>query len=162
MKRSLKLILCLVLVLCALLSFGACKKNNADPASTALPADTASIYYLSGVSYGETVYTTDQLLISDPTLTYIFFDTDGYGILSVDSFETYFQYADGQLWDELDSDTKVNYSINGNSLTLEQNGYKMVFTRGELPDWAIEEEETQEDLLEDELTEDVIPEEALN
>lgn len=150
--------MCLALVLCALLSFGACKKNAASqiPATT-VPANTASIYYLSGVSYGQEVYPTDQLLISDPADTYIYFDGNGFGILCIDTFEEYFEYADGQLWYELDPDTKVNYSLSGNALTLEQDGYKIVFTKGELPEWAIQEE----DILEDETQEELPEEETI-
>lgn len=157
MKHFVK-ILCLALVLCVSLGFAACKKDAdaQNPVTNTLPTDTATIYYLSGCSYGETVYTTDQLLISDPAQTYIYFDVDGYGILSIDSFETYFQYADGQLWDEIDPDTKVNYSIQGDALTLEQEGYKMVFTRGELPEWAQpQEEETGEEYTEELPAEDL-------
>ena len=160
MKHSAKRLMCIALVLCALLSFGACKKNAAPQVPAAVPANTASIYYLSGVSYGEEVYTADQLLISDPAETYIFFDGNGFGILCIDTFEEYFEYADGQLWYELDPETKVNYSVSGNALTLEQDGYKIVFTKGELPEWAIQEEDTQEELPEEELPTEELPAEA--
>lgn len=156
MKQTTKL-LCLVLVLCVSLGFAACKKDAAAQ-TPALPTDTASIYYLSGVSYGEHVYTTDQLLISDPTECYIFFDLDGYGVLCIDTFETYFQYAGGQLWEELDPETKTNYMVQGDSLTLEKDGYKMVFTKGELPEWALPDgtvDEVPEDVV-DEVPEDVV------
>ena len=140
MKKIAK-ILCLVLALSLALALGACKKDPVP--STELPKDTATIYYLSGVVYGETVYGLEQMQISDPTQCYVFFDIYGTGILCVDGWETYFEYADGQLWDEIDPDTKVNYSILGDALTLEQDGYKMVFTRGELPEWAQPQEEEE-------------------
>ena len=154
MKKTTKL-LCALLVVCVLLAFGACKKNQ--PATTTqLPTDTATIYYLSGVRYGETVYTLDQLQISDPSQCYIFFDLDGMGILCIDGWETFFEYENGQLWDEIDPDTKVNYSITGDALTLEQDGYKMVFTQGELPEWAQpQEDETQEELPEETPVEEI-------
>lgn len=145
MKKLAKL-LCVVLVLCMALAFGSCKKNPAPADATVLPTETASIYYLSGVSYNETVYGVNQMQISDPSQCYIFFDLDGSGILCIDSWETYFEYEDGQLWEVLDPTTLVNYTIQGDALTLEQDGYKMVFTRGELPEWALPQESNQEEI----------------
>ena len=156
MKHSVKMLLCLVLCICTLACFAACKKKNAPAApatSTNLPTDTASIYYLTGVKYGEEkVWTMDQLDIADPEQCYIYFSRDGTGEMHIELYDSYFQYADGQLWDDLDPDTKVNYVIESDCLTLEQDGYKLVFTRGELPEWAQPQEE-------EEIIEDVIPEE---
>ena len=153
MKKTAKL-LCALLALCLLLAFAACKKNQ--PATTELPKDTATIYYLSGVSYSETVYTLDQLQIADPAQCYIFFDLGGTGILCIDGWETFFEYEHGQLWDEIDPETKVNYSVSGDALTLEQDGYKMVFTQGELPEWAQPQEEEVE-MLPDETPVEEVP-----
>ena len=152
MKKNAKL-LCALLALCLLLAFAACKKNQ--PATTELPKDTATIYYLSGVSYSETVYTLDQLQIADPAQCYIFFDLGGTGSLCIDGWETFFEYENGQLWDEIDPETKVNYSVSGDALTLEQDGYKMVFTQGELPEWAQPQEEEVEMLPEETPVEEV-------
>jgi len=155
MKHSVKMLLCLLLCVCTLACFAACKDETATAPTTAnaLPTDTASIYYLSGVKYGEEkVWTLDQLDIVDPEMCYIYFAPEGTGELHIELYDSYFQYADGQLWDELDPETKVNYIVEGDALTLEQNGYKLVFTRGELPEWALPQEE---EILE----EDMIPEE---
>ena len=78
MKKIAK-ILCLVLALSLALALGACKKDPVP--STELPKDTATIYYLSGVVYGETVYGLEQMQISDPTQCYVFFDIYGTGKL---------------------------------------------------------------------------------
>ena len=155
MKKITK-ILCLALALCLAFALGACKKDPAP--TTELPKDTAVIYYLSGVVYGEDVYGLDQMQISEPSECYIYFEPNGFGILCIDTWETYFEYADGQLWDEIDPSTKVNYSILGDALTLEQDGYKMVFTQGELPEWA----QPQEEEVVDEIPDDLVNEEVSN
>ena len=87
----------------------------------------------------------------------MYFETDGTGVMNIDGWETYFTYADGQLWEELTPDVKVNYIVEGDALTLEQEGYKLVFTRGELPEWAQpqEEEPPAEDIAPEEFEEPV-------
>lgn len=164
MKRTAKLIVCMLLVLCTLLTFAACKKKGKnDQAAQSEP--TASIYYLAGATYGDTTYTLDQLWIDDPAQNYIFFDVDNTGFMCLDYAEYYFEYADGQLWHELEPDTKINYILTGDALTLEQDGYKLVFTKGELPDWAIADEsdevtqENVEETPEEETPEEETPEE---
>lgn len=159
MKHSVKTLLCLVLCICTLACFAACKNKATTPTgATSLPTDTDTIYYLSGVKYGEErVWNLEELEIADPEMCYIYFATDGTGVMNIDGWETYFTYADGQLWDELTPDVKVNYIVEGDALTLEQEGYKLVFTRGELPEWAQpqEEEPPAEDIAPEEFEEPV-------
>ncbi len=132
---------CIVMALCLVFCLGACD-NSSDESSNNVSASTATIYYLSGCRYDQEVYTLDQLEISDPSMSYIYFEPNGTGILCIDGWETFFSYADGQLWDDIDPNTKCNYTVSGDSLTLEQDGYTLVFTQGELPEWAqVQEEE---------------------
>ncbi len=161
MKKYAKLI-CFVLVLSTLLAFSACKKNAPAPAANTLPTDTAAIYYLTGAKWGENeVRTLEELDIADPAECYIFFDLGGVGILCIDGWETFFEYADGQLWEDITPDTKINYIIEGDSLTLEQDGYCLVFTRGDLPEWA-QSQDDQEELPQEEAgaESEVVPTEA--
>ena len=146
MKKIAKILLCLVLVLCTLACFAACKKKNAATAATEIPTDAAVCYYLAGAKYGdEKVWPLSDLQIYDPQECYIYFDPSGTGLLCIDGWDvTYFEYADGQLWDEMDPDSKTNYIVEGDALTLEQDGYKLVFTKGEIPERFIAQEETEE------------------
>ena len=146
MKKIAKL-LCMVMALCLVFCLSACGDKAED--SNDVSTSTATIYYLSGCRYDQEVYTLDQLEIGDPEMCYIYFATDGTGILCIDGWETFFEYADGQLWDEIDPDTKCNYTVEGDALTLEQDGYVLVFTQGELPEWAQSQEEYQEEVSEE-------------
>lgn len=139
--------LCIAMALCLVFCLSAC--NDKEEGGNDVSTSTATIYYLSGCRYDQEVYTLDQLEIGDPAQCYIYFATDGTGILCIDGWETYFEYADGQLWEEIDPDTKCNYTVSGDSLTLEQDGYVLVFTQGELPEWAQPQEDYQETVEEE-------------
>lgn len=158
MKLTAKL-LCLCLALCVALSFGACNKENGTLQPTKeLPndSDSALIYFLSGAKYGEKVYSLDQLDIYSQDSCYIFFDANGMGELVINDFcYIEFTYENGIITDTLSGATS-DYTILGDSLSLVQDGVTLVFTRGEIPESMLpQEDETQE------IVEDAIPEEEI-
>ena len=153
MNRILKVALCLMLVLCTLVAFSACKKKGDAAATTApaaaeLPENAISCFYLSGAKYGdEKVWPLEDLEIDNPDRCFIIFYPEGYGLLMLDDWtEFYFEYADGQLWEEWDPESPLTYTITGDTLTLDQDGYQLVFTKGEVPEDMIPEEATDEDV----------------
>ena len=155
MKSTAKL-LCLVLALCVALTFGACNKSTGMESTTQLPADGASIYYLSGAKYAEVVYDPSQLEIGDASEYYIYFLPEGTGELVMGGISyNSFTYADGVLTEEITGATCA-YSILGDTLSLEQDGVTLVFTRGELPDWLQPQEEAVTEEVPDEVPEEIV------
>lgn len=164
MKHMLKTGLCLILVLCSLLSFSACKKKNATAttapatAATNVPTNSITCFYLSGAKYGdEKVWPLADLEIDNPERSFIIFYPEGYGFLLLDDWQEYaFEYADGKLWEDWNPEVTLNYTISGDALTLEQDGYKLIFTRGDVPEdmipteeEVIDDTETSEEIVED-------------
>lgn len=105
---------CIALALCLLLGLTGC-------------GSAAGRYNLTSITTEE-----DTVLVSDipnaPPM-YLHLNDDGTGILLL-SDEAVRMYWDGSfLWPEGQAQDKVPYVLEGKTLTMEQNGQKMVFTK---------------------------------
>ena len=54
---------------------------------------------------------------------------DGTGVMKMDGETTQMSYADGKIWPTNAPDEKVEFTVKGDTLTLEQSGVKMVFEK---------------------------------
>ena len=104
------------------------------------------------------MYDPSQLEIGDVGEYYIYFLSDGTGELVMGGISyNSFTYTNGTITEEL-TEATANYSLLGDTLSLEQDGVTLVFTRGELPDW-LQEQEAALHAVEEAAPEDAVPEE---
>ena len=119
MKKSVKAVLCLSLVAVLLVSLVACGGGVAgryDLISMEAGGQTLDIASL-------------KALAGSDVDMYIELFEDGTGVMKMDGETTKMSYADGKIWPTNSPDEKIPFDVSGDTLTLEQDGVKMVFKK---------------------------------
>lgn len=118
MKNSVRAALCLSLVVVLLVSLVACGgfAGRYDLVSMEAGGQTLDIAAL-------------QALAGTTADMYIELNSDGTGVMKMDSEVTDMVYADGKIWPVGAPDEKVPFTVDGDTLPLEQDGVKMVFKK---------------------------------
>ena len=119
MKNSVRAALCLSLVVILLVSLVGCgggvagRYNLVTMEAGGQSLDIAALQSLAGTSAD----------------MYIELKSDGTGVMKMDTEVTDMVYADGMIWPAGSPDEKVSFTVSGDTLTLEQDGVKMVFKK---------------------------------
>ena len=119
MKKSVRAVLCLSLVAILLVSLVACGGGVAgryelvSMEANGQTLDIASLKAMAGTDVD----------------MYIELFEDGTGVMKMDGETTQMSYADGKIWPTNAPDEKVEFTVKGDTLTLEQSGVKMVFEK---------------------------------
>ena len=119
MKKTVRAALCLSLVAILLVSLVACgggvagHYNLVSMEMGGQKMDIAALQALAGTSVE----------------MYIELNDDGTGVMCMDGETTEMCYGDGMIWPVNDADDKVPFTVDGDTLTLEQDGMKMVFEK---------------------------------
>lgn len=118
MKKTVKAAFCLSLVAILMVSLVAC-------------GGVAGRYNLVSMEMGETKLDIESLkaMAGTDVEMYIELNDDGTGVMNMDGETTQMAYADGKIWPVNEADDKVPFTVNGDTLTLEQDGIKMVFKK---------------------------------
>jgi len=120
MKKSVSIILCLVMVLGLACTLAACGDGS-----------VAGRYDMVSMEMGGTVIDIDTLeaMSGSKVEMYIQLNEDGTGVLCSMGETVDMEWADGQMWPVDDPDDKVAFEVDGDTLTMEQEGAKMVFEK---------------------------------
>lgn len=119
MKRTIKAVLCLILVMGIVCSLAACGNDIVgryeliEMESNGQKLDIAALKSLAG---------------SDIDMYLELFE-DGTGVLKMDGDTTQMSWADGMIWPTNQGDEKVAFTVDGDVLTLEREGVKLVFKK---------------------------------
>lgn len=117
-----KRIVCLMLVLVMVLSLTACGGITGRYTITSMEAD--------GLVYeGELLEGILEMIGMSTDDMYIELNDDGTGTMSVMGEVAEMRYDDNMIWPVESPDEKVPYEVSGDKLTLEIEGYKMVFEK---------------------------------
>lgn len=120
MKKMGKVVLSVVLVLSMLLCFAACSKGG----------QTGRYELTTMVQGSEELNIADMReFLGDDYEAYIELKGNGKAVMNMMGEIEQLVYDDGYMWPESDEDDKIAYKISGNTLTLEQDGMKMVFKK---------------------------------
>ena len=119
MKKILSMILVLAMVLC----FAACGKDSKSGGSI------AGKYKLSYMEAEGEKITASALSAMGGGEIYIRLDSDGTGVMVSNGTSEDMVYANGQIWPVSEPDDKADFSVKGKTLTIEQDGMKMVFKK---------------------------------
>ena len=120
MKKMGKVVLSVVLVLSMLLCFAACSKGG----------QTGRYELTSMEEDGQEFNIADMKeFLGDDYEAYIELKGNGKAVMNMMGEVEDLVYKDGYMWPEGDEDDKIAYKISGNTLTLEQDGMKMVFKK---------------------------------
>ena len=120
MKKMGKVVLSIVLVLSMLLCFAACSKGG----------QTGRYELTSMVEDGEEYNIAEMKeWFGDDYEAYIELKSNGKAVMNMMGEVTELVYKNGYMWPEGDEDEKVAYKISGKTLTLEEDGMKMVFKK---------------------------------
>lgn len=120
MKRVLSVTLCAVLILSLALCLGACGKS-----------DITGRYNLKSMEAEGITFDMEKLkqMAGEDAEAYIELRADGTATMSMMGEVAELKYADGQMWPVEDEDDKAPFTIKGNTLTLEQDGLKVIFEK---------------------------------
>ena len=118
MKKSVKAVLCLSLVAILLVTLVACggiagRYDLVTMEAGGQSMDIAALKALTGQEMD----------------MYLELNSDGTGVMKMDGETTEMVYDDSQIWPASDPDDKVAYTVDGDTLTIEQDGVKMVFKK---------------------------------
>ena len=119
MKKSVKAVLCLALVAILLVSLVACgggvsgRYELTTMEANGQSIDIASLKALAGAEVD----------------MYIELFDDGTGVLKMDTETTKMTYANGKIWPTDSPDEAVPFTVKGDTLTMEQDGVKLVFEK---------------------------------
>ena len=118
-----KILVCLVMVLSLMLCIAACGDTEES-------GGIAGKYKFHSMSYdGETITAKDLADMGEEMDMYIRLNGDGTGIMYSEGETEDMAYANGQIWSVDEPDEKVDFTVKGNTLTMEQDGMKMVFKK---------------------------------
>ena len=119
MKKTVSTVLCLVLVLGVVFSLTACGSN------------VAGRYELTTMEMDGQVIDIEKMkiLAGEDIEMYIELTEDGTALLNMYVELTKMLWADGKIWPENDADDKIDFTIDGDILTMEQSGMKMIFEK---------------------------------
>lgn len=132
MKKTLRMILCLVLTLSLMTCFAACDLFGDDEGGSSKSGSSIAGKYefYSMTMEGETITAEDlEDMGADPSAMYIEINKDGTAILSTNGEETDMEWEDNMMWPADDEDDKAEFTVSGSKLTLEQDGMEMVFKK---------------------------------
>ena len=130
MKKIISILLCCTLLTGMLLCFAGC---GAEPAA----ADISGKYVLSSIRQGDQTASKEQLeaMLAQNEMSLedftIELKSDGTAIYNTFGIEQHLLYGDGKLWSEENPDIAYTYSVDGDLLTVEQDGAQMIFQKTE-------------------------------
>ena len=118
MKKSVKTILCLVLVIGIVCTLAAC-------------GGVAGRYELASMAMGDQEMDIAALkaLAGTDVEMYIELKDDGTAVLAMDGEVTEMQWADGEMWPANNPSDKIPFTVDGDELTMEQSGIKLIFKK---------------------------------
>ena len=129
MKRVLSLILCVVMVLGVAACFAGCGDDGKKA-----EAGIAGRYNLETMAIDGTEISIKDLMEmagdeAEGLEFYLELKADGTAVMNMGGDIEELVYKDGQIWPEGDEDDKISFTVKGNTLTLEEDGEKLVFKK---------------------------------
>ena len=125
MKKTAKILLCLVLVISLSATLIACGGSD----------DISGRYSISAMEMngtkveGELLETTLSMLGLSGSDMFVELNADGTGTMSILGQTQALEYADGQIWPTNNAAAKVPFEVDGNDLTIAVEGYTMTFSK---------------------------------
>lgn len=116
--KSMKKLLCTAMVLGMLLCMTACSSSIAG-----------RYEFDSMEAAGETITADDLAALGSDEEFYLELKSDGTGTLVAFGETNEMGWADGKIWPASDPDDTANYTYSNGTLTLEQDGMKLVFKK---------------------------------
>ena len=90
----------------------------------------AGKYNFYSMSYeGETVTAKDLAALGEEMNMYIRLNADGTGVMVTEGESEDMAYGNGKIWSVDEPDEKVDFTVKGNTLTMEQDGMVMTFKK---------------------------------
>lgn len=115
MKNTVIKLLCLTLVLSTLLTLSACSL-------------AFGTYKLDSASMGGLTVSLETIGM-DPDECYLEMTPFGTAVMVFQGEEKDMKYGDGKIWPADDEDDKVNFEIDGDTITIEMSGVKLIFKK---------------------------------
>lgn len=161
MSKSICKLLCIALAMCMILSLAACGKKAAEPATTApkatepkqtkVPAHIAhaGTYVLTSAEYDGTVMGKEELDLLGlyDYECYVILKDDGTGTLAMEGKLEDICWDETKLWSPGDEEGYVEFTVDGENLSLEMDGVTLTFTLGQIPSAPAKEEESEGDVV---------------
>ncbi len=121
MKKVLSIVLTVALMLTLVACFAGCGKKGG----------ISGKWKLDYMEQGEMKLSISDLekMSGEKVEFYLELKADGTGVMNSMGEKTDMAYGDGQIWPAEDPSDKVPYKLSGNTLTLEQDGMKLVFKK---------------------------------
>ena len=135
MKKILSSIICLLVVASLALCITGCDLISDLGSAVGITSIAGTYQMVEMVSEDMTITREDlesmaQLSDMDPDeICYLILNDDGTGFICLMGEEMDMAYADGEIWPVDAPDEKVPFTVSGNTLTIEQDGAKMVFKK---------------------------------
>ena len=114
MKKIISRILCVALVACMLLTLAGC--------------GVAGRYVLKEMSYGGISMDAETAGVASGEC-YIELKANGTGVMCMNGEEADMKWKDGKIWAEGEEDSKVDFEVEDDELTIEIEGMKMIFEK---------------------------------
>lgn len=114
MKRTLSFVLCVALTVCMMLTLAGC--------------GVAGRYVLLEMSYGGISVSAEEAGM-DADDCYIELESDGTAVMALNGEETDMEWEDDEIWAVGEEDSKAEFEIDDDILTIEVEGVEMVFEK---------------------------------
>ena len=131
--KLVKILVCLAMILSLMLCVAACGEDEGLLGGITGGSSKNSIagkYEFYSMSYdGETITAEDLADMGEEMDMYIRLNDDGSGIMYSEGDTEDMAYANGQIWPADEPDEKVDFTVKGDTLTMEQDGMVMKFKK---------------------------------
>ena len=118
-----RILVAVLLVLSLTLCLAACGDKEKG-------SSIAGKYNFYSMTYdGETMTADDLAELGTNVEMYLRLNADGTGIMYSEGESVDMAYANGQIWSVDEPDEKVDFTVKGNTLTMEQEGMVMTFKK---------------------------------
>lgn len=131
--KLVKILVCLAMILSLMLCVAACGEDEGMIGSITGGSSKSSIagkYEFYSMTYdGETVTAKDMAEVGEDVEIYIRLNNDGTGIMVSDGETVEIAYSDGELWPVDEPEESVEFTVKGNTLTVEAEEMVMTFKK---------------------------------
>lgn len=123
--KKVKILVCLALVLSLALCLAACGKDSSSGSSIAGKYELVSME-----ADGEKATKADlEAMFGMEIDFYVQLNSDGTGVFNMMGETEEMEYANGEIWAVSEPESKVPFTVKGNTLTLTMDGSTMTFKK---------------------------------